>query len=204
MNTIASESDSGFQRQLAAARAGDEGALAQLFQQQWDSLWQMAASQLDTSLQPKHSASDVLQDSFLDARRSIADFRGNSPAEFQAWLRTILNNNVRDAWRHFLECQKRDASRERPLESLALQENLFNQEGNSPSQALHAQEQQSLIAQALDRLPPHYRIILRMRYWEHKTFEEIGQALGKSADAVRQTWYRAVDQFSRIIDEGAT
>lgn len=200
MSTSA-QSDTGFRRLLTAAREGDDRALATLFQEQWNALWNLAASLIDETVMPKHSASDVVQDSFIDARRAIADFRGDSPAEFQAWLRAMVNHNVQDAWRHYLDCLKRDAARELPLDSAVVDADLLSQQGTSPSGVVRHQEMQAMVARALEQLPENYQTIVRLRYWEQRTFEEIGQLMGKSSDAVRQMWYRAIDQFSQLIDE---
>lgn len=201
MDSTTTSSDAAFQRQLAAARRGDREAFGELFQEQWDALWNLAAGQLEQSLQGKQAPSDVVQETFLAAHRSITDFRGSTPAEFQAWLRMIVQNHVCDAWRHFMKCQKRDATREVRMLGFACDEDLFGLAGTSPSESLLAQERRLNVASTLNQLPEHYRTILHMRYWEQRTFEDMGQALGKSSDAVRQLWYRAVEHFSRLIDD---
>jgi DNA-directed RNA polymerase specialized sigma24 family protein len=41
--------------------------------------------------------------------------------------------------------------------------------------------------------------VILWRYQEERTFEEIGQALGCSADAARQLWRRALERLGREL-----
>ena len=45
------------------------------------------------------------------------------------------------------------------------------------------------------RLPPDYRDVLYLRYWEGLSFVQIAGRIGRSADAVRKLWYRAIERL---------
>jgi RNA polymerase sigma-70 factor (ECF subfamily) len=48
---------------------------------------------------------------------------------------------------------------------------------------------------AIERLPADYRRVMELRYTEGLSFEEVGRRLGRSADAARMLWARAVDRL---------
>jgi DNA-directed RNA polymerase specialized sigma24 family protein len=48
------------------------------------------------------------------------------------------------------------------------------------------------VRQKLGRLPPHYRRVIELRVWEGLAFEDIGRALGLSANAAEKLYARAV------------
>ena len=86
-----------FARVLAAAREGSAEALGILWTQCRNYLLLVANERLDPALKPKVSPSDLVQDTFLEAQRDLAQFRGERPDELRAWLCRILINNVANA-----------------------------------------------------------------------------------------------------------
>jgi RNA polymerase sigma-70 factor (ECF subfamily) len=61
----------------------------------------LARQVLDARLRGKLDASDIVQKTLLEAYQGLAGFRGQSPNELAAWLRTILTHNLQDAVRKF-------------------------------------------------------------------------------------------------------
>lgn len=186
---------------LAAAKQGDRDALGELLQAYWAPLWEQAAMRMDDGLRSKQAASDVVQETVAEAHLHIREFRGSTPAEFQAWLRTMLTNNIRDAWRRYSRTQKRQADREIPLAAVG-HESIYKDEHNKTVlNHFLLQEKVDAVQKSLQRLPEHYREVIQMRHWEGMTFEAIGEKLGKSTDSVRQLWYRALEHFSQLIEQ---
>lgn len=62
------------------------------------------------------NASDLVQQTLLDAHRQRQQFRGDGPPEMAAWLRRMLACNLADAQRA-LHRGKRDVDRERSLDA---------------------------------------------------------------------------------------
>ena len=60
----------------------------------------LARNQLDTWLGQRIDASDIVQQTLLDAIGRRGQFRGRSEAEFLAWLRKILASNLIDEFRY--------------------------------------------------------------------------------------------------------
>src|SRR5262249_47207336 len=74
----------------------------------------LARVRLDARLRGRLDASDVVQQTLLEAHRDGADFRGGTDAERAAWLRQILARNLANAARDHGR-GKRDVGRERSL-----------------------------------------------------------------------------------------
>src|SRR5947209_5414325 len=97
----------------------------------------LARLQLDEQPRGKIDASDVVQQTLLEAHARLGQFPGDDAA-LAAWLRQALVNNLRDAWRAQRRA-KRDARREQSLEeavarSSARLEGLLAAPASSPSQ----------------------------------------------------------------------
>jgi RNA polymerase sigma-70 factor (ECF subfamily) len=187
-------------RWLAAARAGSREALGQVLETFRGYLLLVADRELDPDLRAKGGASDLVQDTFLEAQRDFGQFHGGSVDELRAWLRRLLLNNVANFTRQYRERAKRDVGREIPLEAggsshergAGLAANTL-----SPSGEALAQEQAETLARAMQRLPPDYRRVLALRHEDHLTFEQIGQQMARTANAARMLWLRAVERLQK-------
>src|SRR5579864_124098 len=102
---------------LHEAQAGDAATLGQLLEMYRRYLSLLARVQVGQRLQGKVDASDIVQDTFLDAHRSFPRFRGTSEAQFVSWLRQILAAKLATVLRHYLGTQGRDIRLEREIEN---------------------------------------------------------------------------------------
>src|SRR4051812_44462992 len=100
---------------LESARNGDDDALQRLFVLYRTYLVTLARPQIHRRLQGKVDASDIAQETMLEAHRSFTDFRGTSTPEFAGWLRGILSHRLARHVRHYFAVQARDAKLERSL-----------------------------------------------------------------------------------------
>jgi RNA polymerase sigma-70 factor (ECF subfamily) len=153
---------------------------------------------LDPELHAKGGASDLVQETFLEAQRDFVRFQGKSEEELLAWLRQILLNNVANFTRRFYGTGKRQLGREVPVgtddSSLSPGPVLPDSRLTPSSQAVEREQAQAL-QQALERLPEDYRQALVLRYLEGRSFEEIGQRMNRSPDAARKLWSRALEKL---------
>src|SRR5262249_9943767 len=113
----------------------------------------LARMNLDARLRGKLDASDVVQQTLLQAYRALSQFRGQTEAELASWLRQILARNLEHAVRDFSR-DKRDVGRERSLQaaldaSSARLEAWLAAEQSSPSQRAAHNEQVLRLAEAL-------------------------------------------------------
>jgi RNA polymerase sigma-70 factor, ECF subfamily len=190
-------------RWLAAARAGSGEALGQVLETFRAYLLLVADREIDPELRVKGGASDLVQETFLEAQRDFGRFHGSSAEELRAWLRRLLVNNVANFTRNYRQRAKRDVGREVSLEAgdsshergAGLVSDIL-----SPSGQAEVHEQAEALARALERLPPDYRQVLAMRHEEQLTFEEIGTRMERTANAARMLWLRAVERLQKELE----
>jgi RNA polymerase sigma-70 factor (ECF subfamily) len=189
----------GDRQSLERARRGSPEALGQVLELCRRYLLQIANAELDPHLQAKLGASDVVQETFLEAQRIFDRFDGNSPDELRAWLRAILLNKVSDQDRHFRGTAKRDLAKEVVLGTSAVGPLEPQVPTPTPSNVMMQQERAVALTAALDRLPSHYRQVIVWRQIEDLSFEEMADRLDRSVDAVRKLWWRAIQQLQEEL-----
>jgi len=200
-----SESDSRGQaaRWLPAARQGSQGAIGQALQACRGYLIQIAQRELGADLQPKGGASDLVQQTMIDAVRDFARFQGDTEAELLQWLRRLLLNNVADFGRQYREAGKRQVDREvglGPANSSGAPEHVLPAGTATPSRVVAAHEESERVRQAVGRLPDDYKRVITLRYEDGKSFEEIGALLGLTPNAARKLLIRAVERVRREME----
>jgi RNA polymerase sigma-70 factor (ECF subfamily) len=182
---------------IVAARAGSSEALGQLLETCRRYLLIVADRHLDPQLRPKAGASDLVQQTFMEAQRDFARFQGTTEAELLAWLSQLLQNNVANFARGLRGTHKRDILREVALpgsDSTAAHSGPAAQMPSPSAQAME-HEQAEALERALARLPADYRQVLALRFQEQRSFEEIGRLLQRSPDAARKLWARAIERL---------
>src|SRR5438552_6439608 len=102
---------------IRRCRAGEEPAREALFARYQAYLQVLAQAQLGRHLRAKCDASDLVQQTLLEAHRDFAEFQGSREAELLAWLRRILAHNLYNEARRFA-ARQRDAAREVSLDQL--------------------------------------------------------------------------------------
>jgi RNA polymerase sigma-70 factor (ECF subfamily) len=187
---------------LSAARAGSSEALGQALQACRPYLLLVARREFDDKLRTKGGASDLVQETFLKAHRHFGHFRGETEGELLAWLRQLLLNNLA-SFRRLFVAGRRHVGREVNLEGRDSSSpgDQIRGPGPSPSEQAIGHERDELLQQALGRLPDDYRLVLELRHGEDRSFEEIGQSIGRSANAARKLWARAVERLQQELDE---
>jgi RNA polymerase sigma-70 factor (ECF subfamily) len=187
-------------RWLAAAKAGSGEALGKALETFRAYLLLVADREMDPELRAKGGASDLVQETFLEAQRDFGQFHGASVEELRAWLRRLLLNNVANFTRQYRQRAKRAVGREVPLEGGGSSHERgagLAADVLSPSGEAVAHEQAEALARAVQRLPPDYRQVLALRHEEQLTFEEIGQRMQRTANAARMLWLRAVERLQK-------
>jgi RNA polymerase sigma-70 factor (ECF subfamily) len=165
----------------------------------------LARGRLDPLLRGKLDASEVVQQTLLEAHQGRRLFRGRTPAEQAAWLRQILARNLANAARD-LRRDKRDAARERSLHaaveasSSALADWLADG-GPSPSEEAGRHERALQLADAVAALPDAQREAVVLRHWEGMSLEQIAGRLGCTTAAVAGLLQRGLKNLRKRLDE---
>ena len=190
-------------RLLNEARQGSQAALGELLETCRAYLLHVANQEMDPLLRPKAGPSDLVQQTFLEAQRDFDRFDGLTPDALLAWLRQVLRNNVNNFARGFRNTAKRDVAREIALASAAKTD--YGQwaaaDSGTPSRFVMAREHLQHMDRALAGLEPDYRQVILYRHRDENTFEEIGQRLGRSANAARKLWVRAIQRLREAMEE---
>jgi RNA polymerase sigma-70 factor (ECF subfamily) len=188
---------------LTRAREGDRQALGELLERFRPAMQEWARQFLPPALAQKVGASDLVQETCLDAMRDFGAARVQHAAAMEAWLLALLTNNLKDWQRKFKSSRKRDLRRERPLgdveSKLGLLEATLASSDSSPESRVLRQESRDLVTQALERLPRGYKQIIVWRNDERQSWAQIGRRLDRSQDAVRMLWKRAIERLKREI-----
>jgi RNA polymerase sigma-70 factor (ECF subfamily) len=195
--------DAEFQQLLSEAQAGSREAVGELVDRYRNYLCLIANEQLDSVLRVKAGASDLVQESMLAAQRDLGDFRGSTHGEWLSWLRTILLHELHRTNRAYRGTSKRQMGRERPLDPGGTQSQEprgLADPTETPGTRAAANEQSARLAQAINRLPEDYRLVLKWRNWERLSFEEIADQLGRTPDACRKIWSRAVARLRKEFE----
>jgi RNA polymerase sigma-70 factor (ECF subfamily) len=120
-------------------------------------------------------AEDLTQQAFLTAQERLGQLRREASA--RSWLLTILRN-------YFLKsCQKR-----RPIPAENLQLNMNTIPAVIPDELDIDRER---LQRALDELPPKYRLVLVMFYFEECSYREIAHRLDVPIGTVMSRLARA-------------
>lgn len=166
-------------------------------------LLHVAEHELDAKLRAKGGASDIVQQTFMEAQQDFSRFSGTSESELLAWLRRMLLNNISNFRRTYVQTAKRSTNREvsiHPADSGAQERSWLADGTETPSRQIMADEQETALYAALDRLPEDYAQILRLRYVDGLPFEEVASRMNRSANAVRKLWARAIDKLQSEME----
>jgi len=198
-------SASGIARSIRLAREGRDEALSELLEAYRNYLRLMAATCLSPEVRAKADASDVVQETLLRAHQNFYQFRGTTEREWIMWIRRILARNVAQLQRRFFLAGRR-VSRERSLEasmdrSSLMMRTLVPARGPSPSQDAHERELSVVLADALAELEPEDREVVILRNLQELDWKEIGARTGRSPDAARMIWTRALQRMAPLLKE---
>ncbi len=184
---------------IGQAREGSAAALGKLLEACRNYLLSIANEELSEPLRAKIAPSDLVQDTALEAFRDFASFQGARLEELLGWLRRILVNNVANASRRFEATGKRQISRELRWADQAAQLNGLEDGEPSPSSVVAAGELQQRVERALNQLSTDLRTVILLRNREGYSFAEIGIEMGRSAEAARKLWARAIDSLQKEL-----
>jgi RNA polymerase sigma-70 factor (ECF subfamily) len=167
------------------AKAGDQSAYERLFSLHADRVLVFIRARLG-KLREKIEPEDVLQDTYLSAHRSFADFEYTDDGAFLRWLCRIIDNRLRDAHDYFTAKKRREV----PVPRSAL---------TGPVTALNRVENRERVESALRHLSDEHREVLLLRYFGGLSAEETGERMNRSAGAVRNLAARALVELGKHI-----
>jgi len=190
---------------LEKARGGDAAAREELFAKCRNYVNLVARAQVESWMRTKVDASDLVQQTLLEAYRGFQQFQGKSEGEWLAWLRQILSHNAQDFIRK-LRTEKRGGAREIPLQAGNDSEGFFHDPAASeasPSELFVEREEEIALADAITQLSPDHQEVIILRNLQRLPFEEVAQRMGRSRSAAQMLWMRAIEKLEQLLAGGA-
>ena len=193
-------------RLVELARAGDQGALDELFTRYRDRLRRMVDLRLDRRLLGRVDASDVVQEGYVDAVQRLPDYLADPQLPLFLWLRFVVGDRLGKIHRQHLGTQARDASLEVSLfraplpaaSSAALAARLLGKH-TSPTEAAVRAEQLLRVQEAVNALDPLDREIIALRNFEELSRAEAARALGIEQAAAAKRYMRALKRLKDVL-----
>jgi RNA polymerase sigma-70 factor (ECF subfamily) len=191
------------QRLLARAKDGDRDAFEELFRRHRAKLRRAVALRLDRRVAARVDASDVVQDTYMEAFRRLPKYLEQEGMPFYLWLCWIAREKVLTLHRRHLGAEKRAVTYEVPLlpaqTSSTIVSVVIAGREPSPSQALAKKELAELLRLALGRLDDDERDLILMRHFEKLSARETAQLLHISEAAASRRYLRAVERLRKIL-----
>lgn len=191
---------------VIASKDGNNEALGQLLEQYRGYLLMLAHRYLSDRLRRRIDPADVVQLTYLEAKRDLPAFRGSTPAEFAGWLRGMLKNNVATAVTRHITTQKRSVRREvdaSPAPGQGSRPGGWIQQlpgsKTSPSGVVIRSEAVVALLDALHQIPETQAEAIRLRYMEGLSLSEIVERMGKSDTAVAGLLKRGLQKLRVIM-----
>lgn len=184
---------------LTQAGNGDGQALGELFGLYQARLQRVIQVRLDQRLRSRVSPSDVIQETFLEVSRCLAEYLKNPALPFFLWIRLLAQRKLQAIHRHHLGAQCRDVARELPLTHLSVdpQQRADQVAGSttSPSEILVRSELRQQVQTTLLALDQIDREVLLLRHFEQLTNAETANVLGLSVAAASNRYIRALTRL---------
>ncbi|MFT7485422.1 MAG: RNA polymerase sigma factor (sigma-70 family) [Candidatus Paceibacteria bacterium] len=177
---------------IRRAQSGDEEALNELFNANYEDLRRFVRKRLGPGLRRQvDDSEDILHSAMRGALKSLPDFKPDGDEAWLRWMGTIIVNKIASKARHW-RAQKRGEG-QIPVggtEGLGMlgQE---DDEERSPADQASAKEQQDRLYEALDCLPEARRDLLVKYHITKLNLAELATELDCSEEAVRQRVLRA-------------
>jgi RNA polymerase sigma-70 factor (ECF subfamily) len=134
-------------------------------------------------------ADDALQNTFINAWRSIGNFRSES--SLYTWLYIIATN---EALTLINKRKRNSAVSFDDLESHFAE----SQEGNT---YFDGDEAQIKLQNAILQLPEKQRIVFNLKYFDEMTYEDMSKVLETSEGALKASYHHAVKKIEKLLGE---
>src|SRR5436190_16001087 len=180
---------------LREALAGSDAALDTLYERFGPRLLSFIRLKMGRSLRARLESRDILQATFLKSFQHLDDFERQDGRSLLGWMMRIAEHEIRDRV-DFHHRQQRDAKQE---EHLSGHVELLAARSRSALSRLILDERAERIESALESLTDAHRRVILLRTYEELSFPEIAKILGKSEDACRMQYARAMTALTLAL-----
>jgi RNA polymerase sigma-70 factor (ECF subfamily) len=169
-------------------RAGDHAAFELLVERYKRLIYNLSYRLLGNS----HDADDAAQETFLRAYTRLTTYAPDG--RFGAWLSAICSHWCIDTMR----------ARGRRVQTVALgkvpESDRFISQLAGPEEWALARAGSDEVQGWLEQLPPQYRAVLVLRYFQDRSYNEIAEVLGEPVSTVRMRLFRARGLLVQVVE----
>jgi RNA polymerase sigma-70 factor (ECF subfamily) len=144
----------------------------------------------------KEDAEDLTIEAFGKAFKSIKQYSPNFA--FSTWLFRIASNNCIDFLRKKNNNTLSIDKEYRDEEGTELASRLESDDIN-PQESLVREQKIDVIRQVVEKIKPHYRVLIELRYFKEYSYEEISAELDMPIGTVKAKLFRARDLLYNIV-----
>lgn len=166
-----------------ALKKGDQKAYADLMGRYKDTIFFM----LLKMVKDKDDADDLTIEAFGKAFRNLNQYTPDFA--FSTWLFKIATNNCID----FIRRKKDAVSLDRTYENADGDEMSFEPKSDTlnPEEKAIKKQKIQMMQSVVEKLQPRYRMLVELRYFQEKSYEEIAQELDLPIGTVKAQLFRA-------------
>ena len=193
---------------LTQAAGGEQTAIDAMFRRYEERIKRMVRLRLNHKLRGRVDASDVVQETFLDAAKHLTEYLRHPSVPFFLWLRHLASRKLIDVHRRHLGAQARDVGNEVALRGhagpAATSDSLAAQlmgRFSSPSSAAQKVEVREKVRSALEDLDPIDREVLTLRHFEQLSNVETAAVLAIGASTASTRYLRALARLKTLLKE---
>ncbi len=173
---------------VSRVRAGDQEAFVTLVERHKRTVYNLGYRLLGNS----QDADDAAQETFMRAYTRLATYTPDG--RFGAWLSAICSHWCIDTMR----------ARSRRVQTVALgkvpESDRFISQLEGPEEWALIRAGRDEVQGWLDVLPPQYRTVLTLRYFQDLSYGEIAGVLGEPISTVRMRLFRARGLLGQIVE----
>ncbi len=167
------------QELIAHSLAKDAISYGELVERYKDSIYRCCYA----IVRDENAAEDIAQDTFIAAYYKLHTY--NQARKFSTWLFAIATNKSLNY-----------ARRNRHLTTL---EQKVADVVQSPHATPHEQAVDAEVRQAVALLPPKYRGVIHMYYFEHMEYEQVAESMAVPVGTVKAWLFRAKKQLRKEL-----
>jgi RNA polymerase sigma-70 factor (ECF subfamily) len=156
---------------------------------------------LDARIRRRVDASDVIQETRLEATQRMSEYLDRTPMPFRVWLRKLAHDHLSRLREQHVGAQRRTVDREVRLplrSSLHLARRLLSA-GATPSESVNRRDLAQRVRRAIARLSDLDREIVMMLYFEGLSSKQVAFILDIDPITVRRHHARALLQVNRVL-----
>ena len=172
---------------IARVRQGDQDAFAVLIERYKRMVYNLAYRLLGNP----NDAEDASQETFVRAYTRLATYEPDG--RFGAWLSAICSHWCIDTMR----------ARRRRVQTVALgkvpESDRFISQVDGPEEVALVADSRDEVQRWLAALPPQYRTVLTLRYFQDLSYAEIADVLDEPVSTVRMRLFRARAMLQQVV-----